>query len=720
MTVAHLSFTHDPHPSEVSTQKSSHSYRHARLPNGTQWNSMNAIPLLGHQNGPVLVNTKWPAALDRQFMVPGKISVGILPGHTRPASIRNKQLGVLKSSSLLTQIFGSARNPYSIFDFSRFAMFSRRPKSRYYYDHATDTYRPLGFVSRPSVRQTCGSCGKFRSPTWQASHPLAPGASSSSSICRKCRRKYTSSEESVPRRRSRRRHRHHSHHHSHHYSHRHTDSTDDSYTSREYVRPARRYRSRSRDYVRPETTKSRSREGVRIVIANQSGDRVSSDRVIPKREATTSSSVDGVRIIRRIEVIDAPRRLRCRSRLRSSGVSYTEDGGRYIDDLTRPRCHSRPRSLSRTYVEDIGARRCRSRARSPSHVAFVDDIDDPVVVTRPRSRLSRRQAIYFDGAADSDRSEEETRGRTRFSDRRSAKMLEDKGGAEHMEKGTVSRAGSLAQKEKRSDKVVEPIAENILPHSCEPSLSAPGQVESPFTKWQQDLSAADTRSWDDSYHIPTAETDYESEYDVTPRPFFPSPRRPVVSDEDQRSASRHRSFVGTTNIDSHRRSLSLPLKSGKLRREQDLKEPETPRRDRRRRFRGTDSASDSEDEATPDRSPQYHCVPSPPSPLQSPDVLADAFESMHFAPPKWPWGYDYAQSLPTQRAHRSESSPSRFESTFYHPDLYEDATFGDNVSGSYRFEAANEEYEPHSSHEEGWEPWMQYDTQAARDYDWTT
>ena len=660
------------------------------------------------------------AALNRQFMVPGKTCPGILPGHTKPASIRNKELSALKSSSLLTQIFGSVRNTYSIFDFSRFAMFSRRPKNRYYYDHVTDTYRPLGFAPRPSVRQTCGSCGKFRSPTWQASHPLAIGASSSSSICRKCRGKYTSSEESVPRHRSRRRHRHHSHHHSRHYSHRYTDSTDDSYASREYVRPARRYRSRSRDYIRPRTTRSRSRESVRIVIANQSGDRISSDRAIPRRELTMSSSTDGVRIIRRTEVIDAPRRLRCHSRLRSSGISYIEDGGRYIDDLTRPRCRSRPRSLSRTYVDDVGARRCRSRARSPSRVAFVDDTEDPVIITRPRSRLSRRQAMYFDGVADSDRSEEEARGRTRFSDRRSPQMLEDKGGAEHTKQGIVSRATSFAQEGLGPDGGVEPIAETILPHSRAPSLSAPAQCESPFTKWQQDLSTADTPSWDDSYHNPTAETDYDSEYDVTPRPLSPSARGPVAFDNDRRSASRHRSYSGTTNIDLHRRSLSPSLKSGKSRQEQKIKKSETPRRDRRRRFRGTDSASDSEDEATPERSPRYCRAPSPPSPLQSPDILADAFESIHIAPPKGPWGYEYAHSRPAQRAHRSEGSPSRFENTFFRPDLYEHGTLGENESDRYVFGGANEEYEPQTAHEEGWEPWMQYDTQAARDYDWTT
>lgn len=660
-------------------------------------------------------------ALDSQCMVPGKTYVGILPGHSKLAFIRKRRADAGKPPWLLTQIFGSARHACSVVDPSRFTMFSRRHKDRYYYDYATDTYRPLVVAPLSSVRQTCASCGRFRSANWQARHPLAAGASSSSSICRRCRGKYTSSEESVTKYRSRRRHHHHSRHHSHHHSHRYRVTTEDCCTGKEHVRPPRRYSSCSPNYVKPSTTRSRSREDVRVVIANQSGDRVSFDRVIPRRELTTSSSTDGVRVIRRTEVIDAPRRLRCRSRLRSSGVSYIEDGARYVEDLTRPRCRSRPRRLSRTYVDDLDAPRRRSRPRSSSRVTFVDDIDDPIVVTRSRSRLSRRRAMVFDGAADSEMSEDEVRGRMRSYGRESQKAIEDQGGAELIEEVIIPRAQSSAQKDKRPSSGAELIAETIITHSRAPSRSVTAEVNNPFTKWQEELSTADTPKWHDSYYHPAVETvltDYDSDYNATPRPVSPSARRSVAFDDDRRSTSRRRSYSGNTNIDSHRRPLTLLLKSGKSRQDQDFEEPGTPRRDRRRRFRDTNIASDSEDEDSPQRSPRYYRTPSPPSPLQSPDILGDTFESTHITPPGGASGYEYARGRPTQRTYRSEGNPSRFESTFYRPDLYEDA---ETASDSYVFGAADEEeYEPPTGYDTRWEPWMEYDTQAARDYDWMT
>ncbi|KAL2058669.1 hypothetical protein ABVK25_001399 [Lepraria finkii] len=645
---------------------------------------MNAVPLVGHRNDPGLVNASSGAALDSQCMVPGKTYVGILPGHSKLAFIRKRRADAGKPPWLLTQIFGSARHACSVVDPSRFTMFSRRHKDRYYYDYATDTYRPLVVAPLPSVRQTCASCGRFRSANWQARHPLVAGASSSSNISGGV-------------------------------------TTTTRVITRTTILTVTETRQKTAALAKNITTRSRSREDVRIVIANQSGDRVRFDRVIPRRELTTSSSTDGVRVIRRTEVIDAPRRLRCRSRLRSSGVSYIEDGARDVEDLTRPRCRSRPRRSSRTNVDDLDAPRRRARPRSSSRVTFGDDVDDPIVVTRPRSRLSRRRAMVFDGAADSEMSEDEVRGRTRSYGRGSQKAIEDQGAAELIEEVIIPRAHSFAQKDKRPSSGAELIAETVITHSRAPSRSVTAEVNNPFTKWQEELSTADTPNWHDSYHHPAVETvltDYDSDYNVTPRPVSPSARRSVAFDDDRRSTSRRRSYSGTTNIDSHRRPLTLLLKSGKLRQDQDFEEPGTPRRDRRRRFRDTNIASDSEDEDSLQRSPRYYRTPSPPSPLQSPDVLGDTFESTHITPPGGASGYEYARGRPTQRTYRSEGSPSMFESAFYWPDLYQDA---ETASDSYVFGAADEEeYEPPTGYDARWEPWMEYDTQAARDYDWMT
>ena len=46
------------------------------------------------------------------------------------------------------------------------------------------------------LRHFCSSCGKYRSPGYHSRHPFIPGHIPSSSICRRCVKKYTSSEES--------------------------------------------------------------------------------------------------------------------------------------------------------------------------------------------------------------------------------------------------------------------------------------------------------------------------------------------------------------------------------------------------------------------------------------------------------------------------------------------------------------------------------------------
>ena len=668
-------------------------------------------------------------------MVPGKTYIGILPGHTKPAFIRKRPTDAGKPPWLLTQVFGATRRAYTLLDTSNFTMFSRKRCDRYYYDSATDTYRRLAFAPQAevpsssgygrvatSVQQTCASCGRFRSASWQARHPLIAGTVATSSICRRCRGKHTSSEETVPRHHRKR------HHHSHRHSRHCTDTTDASYSSREYVKPAPRYMSCNRDYVRP---RSRSRDAVRIVIANQSGDRVAADRVVPKREYTASSSTDGIRIIRRTEVIDAPRPLRSRSKSRSSRPSYIEDGARYIEDLSRPRYHSRRRSLSRTrYVDEVEMPRHRSRRRSSSRVTFVDDLAEPVVVARPRSRLSRRRAMLFDGAADSDSVDDEVRGCAPRSDPRAQEALENRSGSEFIEEVITSRSRSSSQKDKDNGSGAELIAETVTPHSRPLAPSVTADINGPY-QGQDEHFTANTIRRNDSYHSPSVEedlTDNGSNHDVSASPAPYPARIPIVSVNDQPALSRKRSYSENTDIESHRTSPTISINSGDFRQDQDLEEPETPRHERRRRFRDAYIASDSEADDSPQPSPlNYRHVraPSPPSPLQSPDVLAETFGSMHMEPPSEPSGYQYAPNRPTQRAHRSEGSPSRFENIFYRPDsyeedLFEDATYGDSESSSYVFGAAEEDPELQTGYDAGWEPWMQYDTQAARDYDWMT
>ena len=376
---------------------------------------------------------------ESRHMIPGKTYVGILPGHTRPAFVRKRPVDAGRPPLYLTQIFGSSRRAYSVEAPRKPSMFCRS-RSDMYYDYATAKYRPKIYVDQSpgrtitSLQQTCTSCGKFRSARWQSRHPLIPGRALTPGLCGKCRDKHTSSEEERPRHRRRRRH------------YRRpldTDSTDDSwYNSRESRRATRRRCSHSKDYKRPSRVRSPSREKVRIIIANQAG-----DRTRPKRELTRSSSGEPVRVIRRTEVIDMPERPpRARSILRSSSLTDLLDSATdfiedlnpprylprprtvsrvsYIEDVEPPRHHfrrrssshviyvgerpryrSRPRSVSRvSYIEERCAPRSRRRARSSSQVRFVNETDEVVSPSKSR-RLKRRRVVYFDGPADTERSE---------------------------------------------------------------------------------------------------------------------------------------------------------------------------------------------------------------------------------------------------------------------------------------------------------------------------
>lgn len=57
----------------------------------------------------------------------------------------------------------------------------------------TETTKP---VKQATSKHNCAACGKYRSPRYHYRHPLAPGEDPRPAFCRKCIRKYTSSEES--------------------------------------------------------------------------------------------------------------------------------------------------------------------------------------------------------------------------------------------------------------------------------------------------------------------------------------------------------------------------------------------------------------------------------------------------------------------------------------------------------------------------------------------
>ena len=359
---------------------------------------------------------------------------------------------------------------------------------------------------------------------------------------------------------------------------------------------------------------------MRVVIANQSG-----DGTIPRREYTRSSSTDAVRVIRRTEIIDEPKRSRSRSRLRSSRASYIEDGARYIDELVRPRSYSRPRSLSRSrYLDDeLDGPECQPSLRSHGRVAFVDDFDDPVIVSRPRTRLSRRRAMIFDGAADTGSSEQEARGRALLADGETRGQIGLRPGGEITEESIKSGSEVSLSTVKEANRGAQTITETITPASTvvsqtltsgnhNPCLSRP---EDSFTSESSFSSATSHESFQPSVE------DYESDGEVVPQFKSSTRRKSVTFDYTPSFNNYHEASNEPTDMESLK-SPTPSTKSGESSQQHDLDEPETPLHERRRRYHGSNHSSVS-DIALP--------APPPSSPLAR---LSEMLRSMQVTPPR--------------------------------------------------------------------------------------
>ena len=129
---------------------------------------------------------------------PGKVYVGVLPGHDRPAFVRKRR----SSHFRLPRLFDPRRS-YSAERTYRCVV--RSPSCYRADSHLTTVHteqpvyvndpgpRPLPhYVHLPPYptsqtgKHTCGACGKFRSPSYCKRHPLADGEQPKPSLCRKC------------------------------------------------------------------------------------------------------------------------------------------------------------------------------------------------------------------------------------------------------------------------------------------------------------------------------------------------------------------------------------------------------------------------------------------------------------------------------------------------------------------------------------------------------
>ena len=329
-------------------------------------------------------------------MIPGQTYVGVLPGDRRASIVRKRPVPYRERSTfseILSHVFAPTQHAAIGTRSNRMRSWRRLG----YYDSSYDyddyprrrrVYRPPrnaipydaghGRVAT-TMQQTCSACGKFRSPSWQARHPLIPGDIPPPTICRSCRDKKSSSEESECFRRDRKRHKH---------RHYHCTDSDEEYVC-EPVLPRRHSRHIHCHHPRA-LTPSPSRESVNIFIDNDSGAR--KPRAVIREP--TESTEEEVEIVQKI----LPRK-----RSRSSIVI-----GEYEEPrLRRRRSMSsvsivRSRSPRRTrFVDELDELPPRRRYRSGSRVSFTEEPDE-IIVSRPRSTSRRR--VFYDGA-DSGQSE---------------------------------------------------------------------------------------------------------------------------------------------------------------------------------------------------------------------------------------------------------------------------------------------------------------------------
>jgi len=628
-------------------------------------------------------------------MIPGKTYIGRLPGRTRKTFVRKRPtaippiLVVDKTVNLSLPVYSSGAP-------AKMGMFSRARRDGYYVSYGPNTsgarYKctrvpdmiyttapPPSGRTATSVRQTCAACGRFRSARWEATHPLSPGMAASSSICARCQHDRTSSEEREPKTRRRKQPYHHRH------SRRCTDRTDESYCSLKDRRSPRRYRSDSRDYPRP---KPSSRDNIRIVIANQPGER-------PRPRPRRSSSFEGVRVSRQTSFVEVPERIRSRSRTGSSSRAYYLDNGtaQYAEDLARPRYRSRSRSLSRaSYVEELAPPVSGHRRRSSSRVQFVDEYDEPGPLPRPR-RISRRRAVYFDGPASLETAESHERGR--------------------------SRSVSSVHKAERSTPSVELVAETIIPpyRPMSQIKNAPSDDQSVEEKpsSHQYLDSKSTTAVSDPYvhqhDVPENARAAGSEHGRH-RQYRSSAACDTLSEQDNapslapRSTSASQVSGRVRKLSSHKRTYSRSADSGYQNRNKTSMDgsvtpaskrrsddPATPQNKRRRRYRD-DSTEDEHRPVTP-LTFRHLRAPSSTDPHNQADYLSEMLKSSHITPPSEQTNvtshYRYACGPPSPPRSRS-ASPS--ENSAYRPPFYHDTTTRGTEYGcaSYQYSPVEDVY----------------------------
>ena len=323
--------------------------------------------------------------LPNELMIPGKTYITKLPGDNRPSFVRRRSGQSLHDT--LDRLFSYPRplisNKMMSWSYKNFVNRDleyhylprgrRRVLVRTDYDDAPlpDYIAPHG-VRRgrlaTNVAQTCAACGKFRSPSWSSRHGLNPGEVVKPGLCKKCRDKSTSSEESDFTRKKRKKHRH--------CGHRCSSSEEDCSKNH---RHHRRYHDHDHRRYR-----SPSRESVNIIVNN---DPVAQS-IHPIVSEPSSSSSEEIEIVRKT----LPH-----SRARHSVIveEHQQRKPRRKSSYSSVRVVRSPSPRRPHVVHGYGSWPRHRRRRSTSHVSFADE--EEIIASRPRHH-SRGARVYYDGA----------------------------------------------------------------------------------------------------------------------------------------------------------------------------------------------------------------------------------------------------------------------------------------------------------------------------------
>lgn len=252
-------------------------------------------------------------------MQPGRVYVGRLPSHAGPVFVRRRRRSFANPFGVpsVTSLWAPPPPPPMEYQCATTTIYQPQPQPSMIvaqqptYAAPPQVVQPPAYLGLPPppppigtttttttthevqpppapTKHTCAACGKFRSPRYHYRHPLAPGETPRPTLCRKCVRQHTSSEEFEEIERARKKRRGHE---------ARQRPRHESYSSEDWVS------SSSQDERRKHHRFSSSNESRRRRRSPRSSSGVSNRIFIIRRPAERRqprSSSESVRIVRRV------------------------------------------------------------------------------------------------------------------------------------------------------------------------------------------------------------------------------------------------------------------------------------------------------------------------------------------------------------------------------------------------------------------------------------